>query len=297
MSGLDAYRGQLVAAAARLQQQAAPMRTANRWRSRRGLLVIALAVLVAAPALAATQPWSPLLGSPEMHSQPKPTSAPPPREQVDTLGVLRREQTDADRGAVVQGALRYFGKSAVEIRTPYVRLLGSVAAGTAAVLVPAKHWDPAGDSGPSPAALDDPLCVFTPASNGDGGGKACFVLSQIANGQATGSLGRLYWGLVPDGVTSIRVVYADAKVVTVPVVDNYYALHQRGESRDISWIGADGAVLRTVGARAPSIGMPDRFRYHGGWITESEAARLKLACTETARNGKARVTCVDHRGG
>ena len=39
--------------------------------------------------------------------------------------------------------------------------------------------------------------------------------------------------------------------------------------------------------------MPHRFRYHGGWISESEAARLKLACTETARDGKASVSCVD----
>jgi hypothetical protein len=296
MSGLDTYREQLVSAAVRLQdERGASAVRAPRWRNRRGIAAIAVAMLVAGPALAATQPWSPLLGSPDLHSQPKATAAPPPREQLDALGVLRREQTDADRGAVAQNALRYFGKTAVEIRTPYVRLLGSTAAGTASVLVPAKHWDPAGESGPSPAALEDPLCVFTPDLNGDGGGKACFKLADIAGGRATGSMGGIYWGLVPDGVASIHAVYADAKVVTVPVVDNYYALRQRGESRDISWIGRDGTVLRTAGARAPSVSMPGRFRYHGRWITESDAARLKLGCTESMRKGKAFVSCVDRR--
>jgi hypothetical protein len=294
MSGLDAYRVQLMAAAARLDEAPAARR-APRWRSRRGFIAVALAALVGAPALAETQPWSPLLGSPELHSQPKVVAAPPPREQLDALAVLRRKQTDTDRSAVVQDALHYFGRTAVAIRTPYVRLLGSTAAGTASVLVSAKHWDPAGDAGPSPAAIDDPLCVFTPAPNGDGGGKACFTLTQIVRGQATGSEGAVYWGLVPDGVRSVRVVYADAKVVTVPVVDNYYALHQRAESRDITWIGSDGAVLRTAGARAPSVSMPHRFRYQGRWIDESEAASLKLACTETQHEGKTRVDCVDRR--
>src|SRR3954469_19952333 len=81
----------------------------HRWRRRRfcrvGLFALGAAI-VSGTAAAATGGWHPLLGSPDRGPRPHPARADVPADQLAALAILRRPQTDVDRGPLVRQALK-----------------------------------------------------------------------------------------------------------------------------------------------------------------------------------------------
>ena len=202
---------------------------------------------VSATALAATAPWQPLFGDPDHPSaQPRVTGSAPPAGQLALLSVLRRPQTDEDRGATTQQALRYFGTSTQDVYTDYIRRLPLGSGDLAATLVPARSWRLPGGV----MTLHDVLCVFVAESNGDGGAKGCYTTAALTRGRAGGSLGSVEYGLVPDGVAALEVRYANG-TQRIAVRDNFY--EHRAPPQDVAgggttparsqgttWLDADG---------------------------------------------------------
>jgi hypothetical protein len=217
----DLLRAQLVTAGDRLlEAEAAPARPAprRRWRRSPRVLAVAFAVVAtSATALAATTPWRPLFGEPGS-PQPEIAADAPPANQLATLGVLRRAQTDADRGPVTERALRSFGTSTEGVHTGSIRRLPAGDGGLAAVLVPARTWDM------PELHKTDVACLFVAeADAAQGGAKACFTTDEVRQGFAGGSLGRVVYGLVPDGVAQVELRYRSQTVRTA-VADNFYEL-------------------------------------------------------------------------
>jgi hypothetical protein len=219
-SYIDALRQELVTATERLAGAGSTPRVARngRWRRSPRVLAAALAGLaVSATALAATTPWQPIFGDPADPKAPQPsiTADAPPAEQVAMLGVLRREQTQDDRGPTTTQALRYFGPSTEGVHTAYIRHLPAGEGGLSAILLPARSWHL------SRLEKSDVACLFVGEASGSGGAKACYTTSEIAGGLAGGSLGAVEFGLVPDGVVRVVLRYADA-TQAVEVHDNFY---------------------------------------------------------------------------
>lgn len=245
---LASLRQELVAASDRLGAgSAAAPRRRSWWRRSPRTVALALAGLtVSATALAATTPWQPLFGDPTYESpQPRVTGSAPPADQLALLGVLRREQTEDDRGPVTRQALRFFGTSTQDVYTRYIRHLPAGAGPLPAILVPARSWSVAGLF-----EKDDVLCVFVGEAGGDGGAKGCYTTAEIRRGRGGGALGPVVYGLVPDGVAEVRVRYPDG-TRRVPVRDNFFELSAPGRavagggvsparSWGTTWVGPDG---------------------------------------------------------
>jgi hypothetical protein len=236
--------------------------------ARRSALVAGLVVLaVAAPTLAATQPWKPLLGD-ERRGTPSASRDRPPAVQLAGLGVLRRPQSTADRGALAEYALRLSDDNVEGIRTADVRLLTSPVID--AVLVPVKRFDLNASRFLAPSASKqlkalmvpkrDGLCVFAPDPAGDGGGYGCSTWRQIKAGLLPSSIGPIVYGIVPDGVARVGVDLGPGRHVDVPVHENFYAhrlpprtrQHSRAAPLTATWTDERGAVIKTVRPVRPS---------------------------------------------
>jgi hypothetical protein len=212
---LDALRYELVAASERLAQPSATTtRRPRRKRSRRAVVVALAGLTISATAIAATTPWQPLFGDPGS-PQPKVTGSAPPADQFAILGVLRRPQTEDDRGSVTQQALRYFGTSTQGVYTNYIRRLRSDEGDLPAILLPARSWNA------SRFRKDDVVCLFVGEGRASGGAKFCSTSAEIKRGAAEGSLGAVAYGLVPDTVARVEFHYGNV-TQSVAVHDNFY---------------------------------------------------------------------------
>jgi hypothetical protein len=221
------------------------LRHSARRRHRRGVwLVPAAAALAAAAALflyapepsderPATPPvatWTPRLG--DAHRGHATISrSPVPPEQLNALAVLRRPPTTADRSPAVRRLLSYLGSHGMHgVRVDAIRLL-SQHGQQLAILVPAVR---AGERAPgipaSKTVQRDALCVVMTAvirGNGpdagklDGAGSTCGTL---ANFRAHGYIGFTIpaFGLVPDGVASVRLRVRGGRTISAPVRNNAY---------------------------------------------------------------------------
>jgi hypothetical protein len=252
------YERQLIKASRALNQTVGGRARRKGWL-RRSVLVPVVAVAVAAPAIAATQPWKPLLGDTSLGPPATSASDAPPAAELSAMAVLRRAQTDQDRGPQTEAALRYFGHSAQGVHVDHIRLLEDRGGG-AVILVPVQSYTPL-DNSYSQALRErfnvhDGLCVFYPSSTGDGGAKGCYSLSQLQAGEATGQLGTHHYGLVPDGVTSVRVGYSDGQVATASVSNNFYDIVSPVDPNAddpapprpevITWLDADGHPIKEI---------------------------------------------------
>jgi hypothetical protein len=230
----------------------------RRLRRRRGACAAAIVVLIGAPALAATGVWRPRLGDGQS-DPPTATGQAPPAEQLKLLGVLRREQTERDRGPRTLEALKLLGTSVAGVRTNSVRLLAQTSRDRGIVLVPVARYHLNGPKLPAdaPQAMRDHfkpardgLCLFSldqdhgkPA----GAGVACYSTETIKEGRAWGALGDRATWLVPDGVATLKIEYRGGRSVTATVHDNL-ALHTEPsvEYTRATWLAADGHVVKEL---------------------------------------------------
>lgn len=97
----------------------------RRWwhPSRRAGLLAVGAIIVSGTAVAATGGWHPILGS-HRGTPPLAANAGVPADQLGALAILRRPQTDADRGPIVQAALRVLSRQMINgIHTDAIRVI------------------------------------------------------------------------------------------------------------------------------------------------------------------------------
>ncbi|MDQ8043470.1 MAG: hypothetical protein AAGC46_01450 [Solirubrobacteraceae bacterium] len=183
---IPALEAQLLFAADRTTPGAAPSPGASRRRARWGglplLAVVAASLTVSAGAYASRGLWLPQLGA-DSYGHAQATASPPPGAESSVLGVLRREQSDADRDVAVRAVLRDAGPSLGKIRTNAVRRLGTLPDGRVAVLVPARV--PKGFDPTLPNMTQDQLLlgIYDPATHGTGG-----FLTSDALGMQAGDL-------------------------------------------------------------------------------------------------------------
>jgi hypothetical protein len=255
---LETLQTQLVDASRRLSS-----RRRRRW-SRRGITAAVVVVVTGAPALAATGVWRPPIGN-GRDPAPRATAQAPPSEQLAMLGVLRRPQTDADRGAAPLYALRILSGNSIEgVRTDDIRLLAKSPRDRGLVLVPVAHYAPEPPSLPADtpdatrrrlmrSAIDDALCLFQ-LDSVDGAGIACWSTADIREGRAWMSLGHRAAWIVPDGVATVRSDYPHAPTVEARVHDNL-ALYNEPKGRfgdpTTAWLDTQGATVRTIKPPAP----------------------------------------------
>ncbi len=267
MTVLEGFSHDLAAAGERLARRD----LVRRRHARFAALAVAAILAIAGAAVAATAIWQPQLGD-DRRGHPTASGSAPPADQLEHLGVLRRDQTDADRGAQSRYALSFQDPSLKGIRTAYVRLLGTRPDGRGYVLIPVASWQ----------GIRDALCLWD--QDVEGGGQSCFSTEQIRDGRATMLAiaippelrrprhpikigadglpknvppppmpvgGVRYSGLVPDGVASVelRNAYGAARA---RVHDNFFASGvafnpadpnrrvQPGDTPAIRWLDADG---------------------------------------------------------
>jgi hypothetical protein len=245
----------------RFETQLLAARPRRRRPARRSAVVVGLVALaVAAPTLAATQPWKPLLGD-ERRGTPSASGDQPPAGQLAGMGVLRRPQTAADRGALAQTALRLSDDNVDGVRTAAVRLLASPA--TDAVLIPVRRFNLNGSRFIAPDAPEelkqrmapktDGLCLFAPDPSGDGGGYGCSTWEEVEAGLLPSSIGPVVYGLVPDGVARVRIDLEGGRQLELGVRDNFYAGRSATARGPLTtaWIDEDGAVLKTLRPPGP----------------------------------------------
>ncbi len=243
----------------RFERQLVSARRPRRIRIRRPAFVGACGVvLVAGTAVAAIAPWTPDLG-PGHPREFNIIDSPVPEPQRAALAVLRRDQTSTDRGADATYALRFFGRNVGGVRTDAVRVLRDSKGANAAVLIPVSTYRATGSAQPA-AARDTPpterdgLCLFVRDIT-DGGAQRCYSLDAVRAGKASGALadgrGLVIYGLVPDGVRSVRVQPAEGAPIVVAIHDNFYeyqlssAANGAVSFKSLQWIDDSGRVIRS----------------------------------------------------
>ena len=159
------------------------------------------------------------------------TAESPPREQLEMLAVLRRTQTDADRGAASVEALRLVGSNAVKgVRTDSIRLLTESPNDRGIVLVPVARYArtplPLPPDLPkeardrlNPPPIRDALCLYQ-LDRADGAGVACWSSDDVREGRAWLGLGTREAWLVADGVAKVVSNYPDGTTLAAPVRSN-----------------------------------------------------------------------------
>jgi len=253
MTILPEMKDELAAAAGRLSRRRASRRHTARIAAIATGGVLALGgVAIGAQAVGIWHPSSDELGGRRLSLS---TTA-PPREQLELLGVLRRPQTEADRDEHVLRALRRSPRGLTGIRTDAVRLLHVKRSGTSSartiVLVPAARLQypamrlPGRESVRHPA-LQDVLCFYTEDTAGWSG--PCTTTAAILQGSLSG-LGRDVFGLVPDGVATVRIYRRyERRPIDVPITGNFlFASFSHGFSHvsHVVWLDAAG---RRIGPR------------------------------------------------
>jgi hypothetical protein len=230
--------------------------------SRRTALVLTAGVLATGTALAATAPWSPIVGN-DQQGHPTTSVAALPADELSALGVLRRPQTDADRSPAIASMLKVLSANVDNgVHLDGIRLLESQPDGFS-VLVPIDRdvTNAPGYGGP-PQVADNVLCLFiatppTSAGTTDATatvyGQKCGTVTDLEAGRILmgGQYdGRLTLnGLVPDGVSSIQVPLRNGTTITAPVSDNAFHIDTAApdgsyEDAPIRWLRSEGKASR-----------------------------------------------------
>jgi len=207
---MDRFGAQLRAAQATPSMVVSQRREVRRLRrpSLRVGAIVAGALVLTAPALALTRPWSPLIGRPG-HPSPSASAAPVSPGFSNRLAVLRRPQTDVDRAAAAP-ILGTLDKALDGIQTADIRQVSE-----GYVVIPVLRV-----TGDEPAGAQ--ICL---AGDGSFGCNSLqnFNAHGVGVNKATYS-STAFAGVVPDGITSVRFVDGSGTVDSAPVVSNFYSL-------------------------------------------------------------------------
>lgn len=252
MNFIDSYERQLVEAAER-RRDARLSRRARRWlggrAQRRGAALALAALVVAVPATAATVGgWDPFEDSQHNPRVGKPTASERPVDGAlkARLGVLRRPQTPADRGAATDQRLRDVGREFRGAQVDGIRVLDRE---RTVVLVPFEQMPvPRDDQGRPLPGFGGPeqqnvACVFRGTSEGFTVA-GCHDPTKIERGLAIGTGGDEVSGLVPDGVARVRLIRG-GESGEADVRDNWFATSDAPSSpRFVEWLAADGSLVK-----------------------------------------------------
>jgi hypothetical protein len=267
---------------------------ANRRRwwhpSRRGGLLAIGAIIVSGTAVAATTGWQPILGSPDRGTPPLAAKAGVPADQLAALAILRRPQTDADRGPLVQSALRVLTRQTINgIHTDAIRVIFH-GPRQLAVLIPAERVGHPVKGVPSSKTIQrhalclmstsyqqartwkftqhgKPKTIHRPAGY-PGWSMSCGGLDMLrTTGLQTGTSPQPSGGLivngrpahltinrvtlVPDGVARVTVRLRHGRSITVPVRDNVYRYTIRDSPASMGTIWFDAAGRRIDHRKRP----------------------------------------------
>jgi hypothetical protein len=175
---------------------------------------------------------------------PSPARLSPRTEQLRLFGVLRRAPTEADRTVQVERQPR--SSPPADIRALAVR----GARGIPVVVYTLRVSRPP-LPGPPQLTRRNLLCVRYPDVDGAGG--SCWTTAQILAGRGTAALGRHVFGLVPDGVATVRMTYPGGAVRTARVRENFFTVvapgaktlrgwtaYSPGAGSPITWLDAHG---------------------------------------------------------
>jgi hypothetical protein len=260
MTFIDSFEDQLVEAARDRRDARLRVRVTRRLRvpRRRGAAVALAALLVGVPAaVAAVGKWDPFddPGPPSRFAAPSRSDKALDPELTATLGVLRRPQTDADRGVATSKAARGFRSPGFKgVKLNAIRLVDG---GRGIVLVPFERIPvPTGPDGRplpgfDPATYTNAVCLFQQSSDGFAG-IGCHTASKIKSGRAISTGSGSVTGLVPDGVARVVLVHGDERT-EVAVADNFFAA-DAAPPTEVDWLGPDGSIVRRNDLTAPPPG-------------------------------------------
>jgi hypothetical protein len=267
MTFIESFEDQLVEAAreqrdARWRYRAARFTRRVLPRGRRGPAVVLAALLIGVPAATATVgSWDPFDDSDRNPHIPAPSAgqrAAAP-ELVATLAVLRREQTDADRGVDTKEAARAFSASA-GYRGAQLKSVRLLDAQRGIVLIPFERGAVPLDAQGRPSRAFPPetymnvACLFE--QTGDGfAGIGCHTAQKIKLGRAISSGSGRVTGLVPDGVDRVRLIRGD-RTSEAPVQSNLFVAEGAEPPLQVEWLRDDGTLVRRIDLTAP----PPRFK-------------------------------------
>jgi hypothetical protein len=248
---LDGLQTRLVDASRQL-----PEKKRARRRKWRGASAVVLVLVVGPPALAATGLWRPPIGA-GLKDAPRATAQAPPADQLKLLSVLRRPQTDADRGPRALKTLQGLSDQVEGVRTDSVRLLAQ--GSDRVVLVPVARFNLVG---PKPdadlpqsqkdriAPQRDGLCLWAYEANAAQQG--CYTTAEVRAGRAENFFdGRAAW-LVPDGVAAVRVQYAGGVTREARVHENFAVYGApNGDWEHATLLDAAGRTVQTAAGEPP----------------------------------------------
>jgi hypothetical protein len=176
--------------------------------------VVVAAAGVGVPA-AAQNGWFPFAGRSDA---PTTTATAPAGSLYQILGVLRRQQTEADRTAAA-GALKATGDTYSGVQTDYIRSVTSSPGDSGVVLVPAESHQLT----PASPVLRDVICMwradFTDGAP-EGGGRGCYQAATVRQGLALQTLGAHIDLIVPDGVTRVQATTTGGRTSEITPTDN-----------------------------------------------------------------------------
>ena len=183
---------------------------------------VGIALVSVTGAATASSLWLAPAGNPTYGFNPGLVSGAPPGAQLGALAVLRRPQTNGDRGPGVQAALTDVNNFTRGLRSDYVRVLETTRDGPV-VLVPVQRRGASAIGARARPAIRDALCVYYPFT--DRGSlntnTHCWSTEQLLAGQALAGIGAHEYGLVPDGVLSVRIAVG-ARRRSVQVHRNFF---------------------------------------------------------------------------
>ena len=262
MSFIEQYEAQLVAAGHRRIERRLRNRVARWLRTprRRGAAVVIAALVVGAPATAATVGWNPFdepnrdarVGTPSL------SEGAPDANLVRMLGVLRRPQSPAER-RFVEGQLRSQGllRDVAGVHVDYIRVLDFQ---RGVMLIPVERFGlgyeraaRANPDVPAPnrAALSNAVCVYD--AGGGSAGQSCFTGPRIRSGFAISTGPASGIGVVPDGVERVRLTDGE-RSGEASVRDNLFITGGEAPVAPmiVEWLDHQGKVVKRIDLSRPA---------------------------------------------
>jgi hypothetical protein len=233
-------------------------------RALRLAAVGAASLALSGTAVAAISGWNPLVGNTGRGGQPSFSEAPVPDSIKQDLEVLRRPTRPIDRSPVVQATLHGVGADRVRgVHLDSVRYLAPAPGNTASILFVADGSEDT-DVFAKGETFPGVVCVYSPIEAGTAQGEAastCVTPAQLSSGEAIAQIEQTpntlaeaeqwisrYWifGLVPDGVATVRLESSHGETNDLPVKNNFFELssgytnHEPGGVECTTWFDAKG---------------------------------------------------------